>query len=497
MKARQKGSDAAFLMFLLGCSQAFVPLYPRHSHSQTLSRSQHASSPLFQSSTSTDNNNNEAAETPLDVALARGRLGDAVRVLREQTTMELSRNQWNSIFDCIQEQTANNLNDDETEFSLQASRARQDMTDMYQLLLDKQQLALFGAIGSEFAPVAGSHTLPPRLLESALNLPMEALTPQPTNTLLIAGGLVAALEIGLGSALHVPLPAFVLGSMLAATADRVFLNGAAFETFAKLASPGMQSKIVRHEAAHFLLAYLLGCPVEGVVTSAWAARQDKRFGARQVSAATSFYDPVLSQQMNTSGRVTRQAIDRYSIIVMAGIAAEAEAYGRADGGSGDEAALVAFLSQLNGGRAGGGQQVWSSESIRNQARWGALQAVLTLREYKPAYEALVEALERGGSLGDCVWAIEKAARDNNLTALSEPLGYLIEDDDGLPMYSKSKPLKVRKETPAIDTYRKVITEAERPREFQVEELLQRLKLYRVEAENKLKTIDDKLKSLDA
>lgn len=109
---------------------------------------------------------------------------------------------------------------------------------------------------------------------------------------------------------------------------------------------------------------------------------------------------------------------------MGGIAAEALNFGRADGGYGDELALVTFLSNLN--PKGGGAQTWNIGSIKNQARWGALQAILLLTEYKPCYDALVDALERGGDLGECILAIESSARTHDLGPIQKPLGYIAE-----------------------------------------------------------------------
>lgn len=173
-----------------------------------------------------------------------------------------------------------------------------------------------------------------------------------------------------------------------------------------------------------LLAYLIGCPVEGCVLSSWGALQDARFGGKRttVSAGTSFFDPDLSDEINGRKPLTRASIDRYSVIVMGGIAAEALNFGRADGGYGDELALVTFITNLN--PKGGGAQTWNIGSIKNQARWGALQAILLLTEYKPCYDALVDALERGGDLGECILAIESSAKDNNLGPVQKPLGYI-------------------------------------------------------------------------
>lgn len=152
------------------------------------------------------------------------------------------------------------------------------------------------------------------------------------------------------------------------------------------------------------------------------------FGAGAVSAGTSYYDLDLSEQIAGKLPLTRESIDRYSIIVMGGIAAEALEYGEADGGAGDEEALVRFLRSLNprGGRA---VRNWSAELIRNQARWGVLQAVLLLREYRVCYEALVDALERGGDLGRCVVAIEEAAEKEGLGWLGRSAGVVVEEGE--------------------------------------------------------------------
>jgi hypothetical protein len=258
------------------------------------------------------------------------------------------------------------------------------------------------------------------------------------------------------------------------------------ESIVKFFSPGMQQKIVRHEAGHFLSAYLLGLPVEGCVLSAWAALQDARFDKRQVTAGTSFFDPELSQQINSSV-VTRSSIDRYSIVVMAGIAAEAIHYGQADGGAGDEMALVSFLSQLNGNPRKGTLPPWNDVSIRNQARWGALQAVLMLKEYKVCYDALVDALERGGNLGDCIYAIEKAGRENGLKPLEKPLGYIV-DEGSYGVWTTNATVPLLGDSPTQ-------AKQELPKVLNKDESLAKLKEYREAMEERLKDIDEKLKQI--
>ena len=359
-------------------------------------------------------------------------LRPAIQFLETHPDMELSRTNFQAIFDAIELVTANAEENDlllsnkrsssgDDDFPIE-SRARTEMTDMYQLLAQRSTLSLFG-VADTTQPLlaAGPRELfSSAVLETILDpIPQSALTPSPSNSnaVLLAGAVAASLEALVSVATGIPLNLLFLATLVFFGTDRAFLNGAIFESIYKIVSPSTSAKILRHEAGHFLLAYLTGCPVEGTVLSAWAALQDRRFTRPVVQAGTSFYDPILADQLNRN-TVTSSALDRYSIIVMAGIAAEAVEYGVADGGSSDEAALIQLLSV---------RCQFGADKIRTQARWGAVQAVLLLRQYASAYTALVDALERGGNLGECVYAMEQAARAEGLPTRLLPLGVVEKD----------------------------------------------------------------------
>lgn len=141
---------------------------------------------------------------------------------------------------------------------------------------------------------------------------------------------------------------------------------------------------MRHEAGHFLMAYLLGCPVQGcILRPVWN-------GAIFGEAGTVFLDKKLFDELDRS-RISASSVDRYTTVVMAGIAAEALTFDNAEGGGSDEQSILLLLSLMN--------PPWDFERITSQARWGALRALLVLKDYRTAYESLVEALSRGDSLG--------------------------------------------------------------------------------------------------
>ena len=129
-----------------------------------------------------------------------------------------------------------------TEFPLQ-SAARLEMTALYQTLKTQDHLELFGVLDTKLPLLAaGSKTISPTMLEIILDLPMVALTPKPTNTLLVAGSVVAALEMIVSATSGISLDVLLLTTLFVSLLDRLFLNGAALESLVKIFSPGVQQK---------------------------------------------------------------------------------------------------------------------------------------------------------------------------------------------------------------------------------------------------------------
>ena len=268
------------------------------------------SNTAIKSSLYNNDNNNERSSAGVDADSTKNAAFDdlleessdfdkAIRFFRSNSEdIELTRDRFGKIFDAIEERTSdaevNGSNSDEQKQQLEQqqqqpmlSQSRKEMTEMYSLLKHQGHLRLFGAITRENMPASGSHTVRPALLEAITSLSMNSLTPQPSNTLLYAGIGVALLESIASEFLGLDLNIIFFATFGAALYDQIFMNGALSETCVKILSPETQAKITRHEAGHFLCSYILGCPVEGYVLSAWGALEDPRFRGRGVSAGTS------------------------------------------------------------------------------------------------------------------------------------------------------------------------------------------------------------------
>jgi len=271
-----------------------------------------------------------------------------------------------------------------------------DLSYVYNELKYRNILKSYLSVDMDVIPYKNKYVSQEKLEElTALNI--EALSPGKSNNIFAyAGAFLFLIEISIGQYFQIdPLTTLVPGTFLLFAVDKFVFGGAISETILRFFNPTYKAKIVRHEAGHFLLAYLLGCPISGCILDPWKVRKYIKGG----QGGTIFADPIFSKGL-MSGNITKSSVDRFSVVLMGGIAAEAILYEKSEGGASDESYLIELLSSL--------QPPFSYSMIKIQARWAALQAVLLLKEHMPAYEALVEGLENGESLGSCILSIERA-----------------------------------------------------------------------------------------
>ena len=221
---------------------------------------------------------------------------------------------------------------------------------LYKRLARQRVLRGFGCIEGDYPESGGD--ISPAKLEEVSGIPISALTPKERTTYWRLAGIVLCLaEYAVGERLGIdPLYTLIPATFAVFLSDQFFLKGAAFETVYQRLFPEYRKKVIYHEAGHFLLAYLLGVPVRDCITSAWEARRNKEIKGQ---AGTVFYDTRVAEEL-ASQKISRSSINRLSVIIMAGIAAEANHFGRAEGGIADEQSLVPYqyLASLSthGGR---------------------------------------------------------------------------------------------------------------------------------------------------
>ena len=179
-----------------------------------------------------------------------------------------------------------------------------------------------------FASALGALPAPePKVVDAATQqrltgLAPSAFAPPKSNRFegAIAGGLLVG-GLAVARALEVDPRPFVGVPTALLLADRALLRGLPSEAITRALNPEYRRTVVAHEAGHFLCAYLLGCPVQACLLDPVAALRDGRVNG---AAGTVFFDPELGESME-KGSLARSVIDRYCVVVMGGIAAEAEA----------------------------------------------------------------------------------------------------------------------------------------------------------------------------
>lgn len=163
--------------------------------------------------------------------------------------------------------------------------------------------------------------------------------------------------------------------------------------------PNHRSRVIRHEAGHFLVAYLLAIPVTCYALSAWEAFQQNR----SAYGGVAFDDAELAAELQ-KGILSAQMLNRYGTVWMAGAVAEDLVYGNVEGGAEDREKLRTVLAQIGRPPA----------AYPQQERTFALQARTLLQAHWSAYEALVAAMERREDVASCYRLIEQYCQTSSV-----------------------------------------------------------------------------------
>ncbi|XP_030975661.1 uncharacterized protein LOC115995294 isoform X2 [Quercus lobata] len=151
--------------------------------------------------------------------------------------------------------------------------------------------------------------------------------------------------------------------------------------------PDYQERITSHEAAHFLVAYLLGIPILGYSLD---------IGKEHVNLIDERLEKLIY-----SGQIDAKELDRLAVVAMAGLAAEGLKYDKVVGQSADLFTLQRFINRSK-------PQI-SKEQQQNLTRWAVLLAASLLKNNKVIHEALMTAMSNKATVLECIEAIEKAA----------------------------------------------------------------------------------------
>ncbi|GAB2286534.1 hypothetical protein Dimus_020932, partial [Dionaea muscipula] len=180
------------------------------------------------------------------------------------------------------------------------------------------------------------------------------------------------------------------------------IGGLVLDTVGHFISRKYHNRVIKQEADHCLIAYLLGVLSRGCILLSLDALQKE--GSLNVQAGTSFVDTEFLEEVNM-GKVTAMTLNRFSCVALAGVTTEYLLYGYAEG------SLADISKEPNEGCVCGGN---SKNASTDQVR---LEQV-SLEQ--------VSLEQDGGNDGDLPVAPEKAAPSVNATEVIEDTN---DDDD--------------------------------------------------------------------
>ena len=149
--------------------------------------------------------------------------------------------------------------------------------------------------------------------------------------------------------------------------------------------PAYRNRIARHEAAHFLVGYMLGTSVAGYSLGLGTAHVD-------------FLEAKLERKVYNRS-IKESTMLPLACISMAGVAAEAMAFEDVRGQEADLRDLQRILNKC--------EPKLGDQAQQQLTRWAVWQSASMLKRHEKAFEALVEAM-KGASVAECLRAIEDA-----------------------------------------------------------------------------------------
>ncbi|GAQ85236.1 hypothetical protein KFL_002250160 [Klebsormidium nitens] len=152
--------------------------------------------------------------------------------------------------------------------------------------------------------------------------------------------------------------------------------------------PNNRERVAKHEAAHFLVAYMLGIPITGY--SLDIGREH-----------TNLVDFKLQKRL-LEGLLNVSELERLSVVAMAGLAAEGLNFDKVEGQTADLMTLQRLINRT--------KPKLSNNEQQNLTRWATYYAASVIKNNKASFDALVEALSRQAPVEECVAAIEAAAK---------------------------------------------------------------------------------------
>lgn len=167
------------------------------------------------------------------------------------------------------------------------------------------------------------------------------------------------------------------------------------------ASPQYRQRVIRHEAGHVVVAYLLGIPLMGYVLNPWQAfrRGIPGYGGVELDLA-----PI--QRWQTQGGIPWEDVDRYGTFWMAGAAAEMLHYGQATGDTQDQQQVIQLLSGIPSIQpCPYATPLGTSAEVKAQLNRFLRQSQALLQAHPKTYAVAVQHLEQGSPWPDCLAAI--------------------------------------------------------------------------------------------